>query len=624
MVGFNGDFLFNKQFNGFLTKMDDSTSMVSLALRDGVESSGRTVMEYKRDKHGGRERLIEESATMLIWAFGINWMKSLYDWGAKDLLKQIDLPDLDTSLLKAPQAPGKKTGPEAFFELFKSPSAQTLVDKTGQKLSDTTQPFVTKMGKVEAYQKLSDIVAKQGKKYANANMGKFLFATGLPVAAIAFGIPSFNQWYTGKKLEQEQKSKTSPKNSSTTPLETTPTLKAQPASPFTSQASKPARGFTGFQAQAYPPYALPPQAGNAFTASPFGAALKMAQGAKVQFGGNPLADGAAALLQNERMNTLLVDGVISGGRIAKARNWQEKVEIMFREGSIIGFLYFGQRIMQNWMTQGLKGGSELNFDTTRFLHNAYGKTGEQAAFDKDFRDALKNLEKVLGNDVKTFANAQSEKEGYKFWKNLFTQEGHQKIRSAQKEAYQAEQKLVQAIQDYFVDNQVGDSKHNLIFETAKECGWIPTFDGKQTTPKNMSQILKNVGSQFKETFNFMAKSGDDMIQTGTNRYISASTAGKALNITKKIDTEAILSFAKNMNTVIQTNLESKAPEALETLLKRAVNRRGIAWLASNGICTLFLSYILPKAQHYMTYKMTGKNYFPGIQPYSQALPAKAQ
>jgi hypothetical protein len=241
--------------------------------------------------------------------------------------------------------------------------------------------------------------------------------------------------------------------------------------------------------------------------------------------------------------------------------------------------------MQNWMTKGLKGGSELNFNTTRFLHNAYGKPGKHAAFNKDFTDALEKLEdtKILGSDLKTFTNAQFEKEGYKFWINLFTQEGRQKIRDAQKAAYQAEKKLVEKIQDYFMENH----SDNLIFETAKECGWIPTFEGKQTAP---------------------------------GRYMSASTTGKALNITKKIDTEAILNFAKHMNAVIQPNLESKAPEALETLLKRAVNRRGLAWLASNGICTLFLSYILPKAQHYMTYKMTGKNYFPGIQP----APSQAQ
>ncbi|WP_373533286.1 hypothetical protein [Vampirovibrio sp.] len=615
MVGFNGNLLFNKQFNGFLTKMDDSTSMVSLALRDGVESSGRTVMEYKRDKHGGRERLIEEGATMLIWAFGINWMKNLYDWGAKDILKKIDLPDLNTALLKAPQDPGKQTGIKAFWELLNPPSAQTLVQGSGEALSDNTQKFTKQFTNVEAYQKLSNIAASQGKKYAKSNMGKFLFATGIPVAAIAFGIPSFNQWFTRKKLEQEPKGHTA--HNHPAPLPTAGGPKPKTGSPFAGRTPMPVSGFSAFPTQAPSPYAFSAGPSNPFAPRPLGAPLKMGTGANVQFSGNPLADGAAALLQNERMNTLLVDGVISGGRIAKARNGQEKVEIMFREGSIIAFLYFGQRMMQNFMTQKLKGGSELNFDTTRFLNSTYVKTGDQAKFFEHFKTDRENLESLLKTDLNQLTQAQSEKEGLKFWQNLFTQNGRKKIGVANKSAYQIEKKLVEQIQEYFLHNPGNPKNPNLIFETAKECGWIPTFDGKETAPKTMgetvSHALKNTGSSFKNKFQFLTSSGEEAVKTGADRYLSPSAAGKALNITKKIDTEAILSFAKHMNDVIEHDAKSKAPQALEKLMKQAVNRRGLAWLLSNGICTVFLSYIIPKGQHYLTYKMTGKDYFPGIQ-----------
>lgn len=598
MLGLGGNFLFDKRVNGFLTKMDDSTSMVSLALRDGVESSGRTVMEYKRDKHGGRERLIEEAATMTIWAFGINWMKNLYDWMAKDVTKAIDLPDLDTSLLKPAKGPVQQGGFKNFYKLFSTPSAQSLVSENGVIKESLEKNFIKGSS---ALGKLTDIAKNQSQKYAFSNMGKFLFATGIPVAGIAFGIPTFNQWLTRKKIDQEQKKQTGGNAQS---------VKFQTPKP---QAFAPvvANNFTGFQPRQGTfgnPYGVGTQPQSAFNQASFNPSASQGKN-QVRFGGNLVGDAASALLQNERMNTLLVDGVISGGRFYKGRTWGEKLEIAFREGSIIGFLYFGQRFLQNIFTNKMfGGGSNLNFDATRFMKNAYGDKAHHGQFFKDLEAARGELVDILSPEMK---EKMKQKEGMAFWKNVWSHDGRAKIRTAQETAFNTEKKLVEKIQEYFHKGSAEAGKHNLIFETAKECGWIPTFDGKAAPSKGQvwSETLRNTGKKVKNGAQFLINPGKDEVKEGAARYLSGS-AEKHLNITKKIDTDAILNFVKHLEKDIVPH-EGKV--AVEQLMKKAISRRGAAWLASNAVCTLFLSYLCPKLQHYITYKRTGKDYFPGVQ-----------
>jgi hypothetical protein len=353
----------------------------------------------------------------------------------------------------------------------------------------------------------------------------------------------------------------------------------------------------------------------------------------VRFGAMPIAklagDASSAFLQNERMNTLLVDGVISGGRIWKARNWQERSEIIFREGSIIAFLYFGQRMLQEQMTKMLKGGSNINFDATRFINRLYGdsetKVNGQTVNDlffKHFKDAKADLHEVFGSDLKNL-NALNEMNGSAFWKNLWTEAGRAKIRAAQQTHFEMEQKLVDKIQQYFMANKAGNVKHNLILEAAKECGWIPTFNGQIESEKALKQILAdklnktgqnlmNLPSTLKNISTWL-QGGEEALAKDSSRFFSLS-ADKALNITKKIDTESIVGFVKHVDDLI---LKNGSGQTVQQMMKKAVGRRAGAWLASNAVCTLFLSLICPWIQHQITYKRTGKNYFPGVQPSAQ-------
>jgi hypothetical protein len=80
--------------------LDQPTSMISVALRDGLDSSGRVYQEFKRNVYGGWESLITEVSGMLVWGFGIALCKAAYDalvpWISKG---KILLPGLETDLL---------------------------------------------------------------------------------------------------------------------------------------------------------------------------------------------------------------------------------------------------------------------------------------------------------------------------------------------------------------------------------------------------------------------------------------------------------------------------------------------------------------------------------------------
>jgi hypothetical protein len=295
-----------------------------------------------------------------------------------------------------------------------------------------------------------------------------------------------------------------------------------------------------------------------FPQQPFSATAHPHSGGALRFGGG-LGDLASSFLQNERMNTLLVDGTISGGRIYKARNWQERAEIIFREGSIITFLYFAQKAIQDFITGRLiQNHSQLGFDSTKYLRDRYKNNAAQ--FTKDFTSAFNELNPHYNKTLLKQLKAQEGQQGLQFWKNLLGDRN--KLKQLQKNHYQMEKTLISQIQDYFLNEAASNGKPNLIFETAKHCGWIPTK-------------LQN-GKQY-------------------------------LDLSKKIDVEPIWNLITHLEQV------SGKPQ-LANLLKKAIRGRAAAWVLSNAICTFFLSYLCPVIQHKITYWRTGKNFFPGIQP----------
>lgn len=603
--------LFNPKVNNTLAALDDPKSMFSVAARDALDSSGRTVMEYKRDTHGGRERLLEEFCTFVIWGFGVRAMKQLYDAAilhTPGLKKMgIKLPDLDLALLSK-----AKPGVEG--------SAQVLQEKW-------VDQFQEKFGnEVDHYKTLQKLLKSESTQdlYRYSNIVKFGVASAVPALFIALGIPTFNQWLTRRKLAKEhanasQGHAAAPKNGA---------MGSQPSKPVNSRMRTgvapmplmPMMGSARIQPSSFPvfgpgsqvsggygnPFQYGPTVNNAWkpmmpmgnpptrgipAASPFvsspspmmgpmtGPANPWAaaapnvpfsggaekghpaaphQSGAVRFGATipHFSDVASEILQHERWQTLFLDGTISSGRVYKARNNTERLEIAFRETAIIAFLYWIQRPIQDFIGKQLGKRlhipSELEFKTIQYLHKRQHNLKQ---FKSEFQDGLKALH----------------------WDDL-------------EKAEDKHTQLVEKIYKYFLKDRDIPANKNLVLETAIDGGWIPTFGdqhaGSQTLWEKLKSILHDI-NPVKEQ------------QLTQNKY---------LDLTKKIDTEAIFSLKKHLES-----LTEHSAQELDPLLKRVMRLRGSAWFLSNALCFAVLSGIIPSIQHYITYKTTGKNYFPGVQ-----------
>ncbi len=303
--------LLNPTVNRLLITLDDNTSMASVVLRDGMDNVGRAHQAFQRNSHDGRERVIEENLTTLIWGFGIRFMKDrVYD----PIARRLGLlhPGFDMALLK--DGPQKLT-PELVRQL--APHDQHLLDLV-------SKPELQKL-------------------YHKSNVAKFVIATGIPILLIAFGIPTFNQWLTRRKLAQGQTKAPAP----------LPALKS--ALPYQAAPLKRPALYQHFQGY---------QAGR-----PNG---------RLQFGGlgDSLAVGISNILQNGRANNMVVDGVITSGRTLKARNRFERLEVLFQEASVIFFLYFAQsmiqRFVERWMDRIAGSITGMGFGELKHLRDTFG------------------------------------------------------------------------------------------------------------------------------------------------------------------------------------------------------------------------------------------------------------
>jgi hypothetical protein len=489
--------MLNQGTNKWLSKLDDSHSMFSIAVRDGVENLGRTGMEWKRNPHGGRERAIEEVLTTLVWGFGINFIKEkLYDPIVRNYTT-VKFPDMDMQIIN-------KAHPQSLSE-------------------KVIHDFATKYP--EVYGGLEKVVASPNlqKWYHASNVAKFLLCTMVPVAVIALGIPTFNQWLT-RMLQTKEKE--------------------------VAQGPKPPQFASGL------PSFKKPSAFQAFEAAQNPNALA---GGPVQFGslGTMAMKGAEAasyFLQNERANTLLVDGSLSSGRFYKGRNWVERLEIAMREATIVFFLFVAQRPVQNfiqkWTDKLFGTHSNIEFDALNHLGKQFKEGGTQA-FLNQYQSSRAELVQKLAAKLQNGAA-----EGAMDVSKLLTDPG-------------AYSKLEKALVEVIRDEALAGKADNVILEIGKACRWIPTInvDGKQM-----------------------------------------------LDLTKTMQNKPFASLIQSLDEVA-VKLGQAEGGALQKLLSKSYNGRVGALILANLFCAAFVSYIGPKVQHWITYKLTGKDAFPGIESY---------
>lgn len=145
--------------------LGNPNSLVPLAIKDTVSTTGMTVGSFITGKEEGRDRFIDEVGTEIIWLGGIPFFKMLYD---KSVFKSLKL--------------------DSKFD------ARNLKDK--ELLAKIKEYAPTE----DIKKNIENVIKKEGT-FKKAAMGKFIVSTALTVASY-IGLTKFKQNYTEKKIKE--------------------------------------------------------------------------------------------------------------------------------------------------------------------------------------------------------------------------------------------------------------------------------------------------------------------------------------------------------------------------------------------------------------------------------------
>jgi hypothetical protein len=530
--------------------LDQKNSMISIAARDGFDSSGRIYQEFQRNKYGGCESLISEGSAMLVWGFGITLCKQLYDKLVPKLSNgKILFPGLeDLSLLptehKADHQKEKGAGfliqqsapVQAWNRLAEKPGFEHFLGKIGQEpdpVENRSDAHVLDTETVQRYYKNTDdlplendegllekpplfadtdktgfearkehllaLVADNGKNklhlehYMRNNIAKLVLCAGLPSLALGFLIPQLLHWITPKLVKHDRE--------------------------------KAGFGNSGVTGKAR--HSIHKQKEKAAAPQFSGAASML----------NP---AVSWLLAHETIATMLfVDFPLSGSRIGTARNRDERDEIIFREVMIIAVLFWAQRAIQERIAKvfdkKLDGHTGIDIKALHRLYTgAVGKSPEQ------FQQAMQALDESFN------------------------------IVQASSHSLEGEKKLVATVRQYFSDERQGE--RNLLFDLAE-----------------ISRKIHTIGQ-------------------GDKKAVSANGV-HYIDLTKKIDTDGIREIAQYLQHLQGQVAQGKeiAPLLAHNALMK-MGSFGFSALACWGI----VSYLVPKGQHAITARKRGQSEFPGL------------
>jgi len=286
-----------------LSNLDSSSSLLPLVVKDGANTTGRTIMAKETGgEHEGREKFIEEAGTAVLWLGGIPLSRKIFD---KTIFKAAGLnPDI---------------------------SIKKIINKGSQQLSGE------ELKKLSPNASIALTAEQLVKKYKHLHAAKFLVSTLVPFALLTAVLPKLNQQLSRKiilnRAEKEKELKSNPDNlreKSAKLLDSTEinvSFKSQNLKKLEEDFHKNTTSPINF-------------AGNK-TVGFSGVETIIGKAGRGLFGA---VAGAEA---NPVDNMLLLDLGISGNRVAFVpRNNQERAEYALKEGGILFFFFFAQKMLK--------------------------------------------------------------------------------------------------------------------------------------------------------------------------------------------------------------------------------------------------------------------------------------
>lgn len=571
------------------------SSQIGIGFRDSFDNIARVKVADSRSKIGGRERMLDEWLTTVLFTFGVPVSKRIYDrvLGATKLLP---LPEFDPLLLYDDI---QKLTPEAINKFATAEDARHLRDLVN---NDTI--------KAQLFNKLTLTKGVAQSLYATNGLIKVLVSS-IPVALfIGFGIPYLNHRRTVHALAEQirnrdfdgpdlgaHKDLLEKLGIDVTGEKSLPVLQAPlpqvrqlqaPVSyenpqealaysmtggaPFTPAAVTQPTAFntpvtqTAFATPSASSYKLPASAAiNPFVTSPETLASSHKPSATFHYNPEPPQFGsagklAAQLLQNDRLtNMLFVDFILSGGRVATTRNPNERLEMLVKEGAIIAFLY---------------GISEaLNKGIKSFFVNQMSVVPDLS------NQMLNRIGKEFGKAPEAFVDTVDAA-----WRKLGFNETEQRVLLAADLAQPSPdetallKRFTEKIRTYAHEGAKGG---NYLLDQAIELGYVSVH---------------------------RAKSEAGLVERVLNKAKQPAITG--FNLKQRIQIGDLLDMANVFETMKKH--AGRAPESFGSFVRRSFLGKQAAYWGSNAVCFVGLAIMVPLLQHWLSYKRTGKYYFTGV------------
>lgn len=165
----------------------------------------------------------------------------------------------------------------------------------------------------------------------------------------------------------------------------------------------------------------------------------------------------------------------------------------------------------------------------------------------------------------------------------------------------------------------------------KNAEFLTRYRGALKGSQSLAGKVKNDAAFITEIRNYFLPSNNmpsnllfDVAEAnGSIPTFARDKARSHINITQKIDVDAVKAvaefldkLAKKAESAEKGGAEKVAQQVTNQLRQAAFHKLG-AFVGATAISWVGVSYLLPKFQHWVTYKRTGRDFFPGVQPSAQ-------
>ena len=307
-------------------------------------------------------------------------------------------------------------------------------------------------------------------------------------------------------------------------------------------------------------------------------------------------------LENHDIYKLLsTDMGVLAGRTYNARNKDERIEILFRDGvSIYFYLLCKDHIIKLMEKLDGFGGklSKLDPMTAMATHNALIKEMFKHKNHPEYKSDLETMKKyILGTNPQKVEETLAK---FEFSKgDIIALEDFEKL--AKKAGVNVDSAMLKKarvlakLQPARDLSDIGKTSDKAMYLLTKQQVGDVLSDSVISSPRFIREVMReSFDGALRDRYNFIPRKTIETLRENIDNYV-----------------KSILEYAE------KNNLKEITPDLLVEMNKKNFWKNALHIGSGLGVSALFLSTIIPKVQYWITEKRTGSKEFPGVKNINQ-------